>query len=103
MKPIELIIDNELGYLFETERADVIAFVPLACLAETDSGNYLIDEEAFLISGWADKSMRFSNTSEECERVFPQCERPVTDETDPRVLKLLERLRHVYTVSGGTE
>jgi hypothetical protein len=100
MKPLEFTIDSEPGYLFEAEHSDAIVFVPASCLTVSATGSNSVDQLAFFLSGWADKSMRFSNTQDELERVFPAMDRPIVNENDPRVKKLLQRLQQVYEISS---
>jgi len=99
MKPLELMIAGERGYLFEGEISDALVFVPHDCVFFTDSGDAAIDQTGCFLSGWTDKSMRFSSDADDGERVFASAERPVTNPNDPRVKALLQRLRHVYSVT----
>jgi hypothetical protein len=98
MKAIELVVNGEAGFLFEAEVSEALVFVPISCVELLPSGKYLIDQTQCFLSGWAHKSMRFSNTEDNFDLVFPVAERPVTNRNDQRVKMLIKRLSNAYDV-----
>ena len=102
MKPLELVVNGEAGYLFEAEVSEAIVFVPTHCVDILPSGEFLIDQTGCFLSGWSHKSMRFSNASGDFDTVFPVPDRPVTNQNDSRVQQLIRRLKNAYDVSSPT-
>ena len=100
MNTLSISINGHLGFIFEGDVKDTIAFVPEEAIIFSCDGP-TIDQAIFLTSGWAERSMRFSKSTEDCERVFALEDSPIEDIHDPRISALLERLRHVYKVELG--
>ena len=101
MNPISMVVGNELGYFYEATIPDTVVFVPEHCISG-DTGDVLIDDTKFYLSGWAVKSARFSGAAADCEVVFPDATKPVEDANDARLNALLRRLRHAYPLSQAT-
>jgi len=97
-KPIQLTLDGQTGLLFENETREVIVFVPEESVVTSSTGELTIDQASYFSTGWAERSAQFSDTHTDLERAFPDVERPVTDENEPRVKALLARLRHAYLI-----
>lgn len=98
MQPVSLTIQGQKGFIFEGKVPDTVVFVPLNCVTQVGSG-WIIDHTEYYVSGWSEKNMRFSRACDDCEHVFPDELRPVSDAQDPRLLELLSRLENVYPVS----
>jgi hypothetical protein len=98
MQPVSLTIDGELGFVFEGKIPETVVFVPLDLVSQAGS-SWIIDHTGFYVSGWSEKNMRFSTACEDCDRVFPDETRPVTDQHDQRLVALLDRLKNVYGVA----
>ena len=97
-KPIQLTLDGQTGYLFESETREVIVFVPEECVVITNTGELSIDQAAYFSTGWAERSALFSDARTDLERAFPEAGLPISDENEPRVKALLSRLRHAYLI-----
>ena len=75
-----------------------MVFVPLDLVTQVGSA-WMIDQTGFYVSGWSEKNMRFSTACDDCDRVFPDESRPVTDKEDSRLRALVERLKNAYEVA----
>ncbi|PTY04266.1 hypothetical protein DB347_20430 [Opitutaceae bacterium EW11] len=97
MNALQWVIDGQRGSVFEGLTKGTVAFVPSDCLVNEDTRGMRFDEARYLISGWAERNMRFSSIADG-ERLWPRPECPVQTAKDPRVQALLGRLRNVYVV-----
>lgn len=74
MNPVSLILDGETGLLFEGRVPDTLLFVPACCVSSSEA-------------------------CDDCGRVFRDEEKPFTDQSSPRLQRLLERLDDVHDVA----
>ena len=98
-KPVQLTLDGQVGVVFENETREVLVFVPQECVVIGNDGEMSIDQASYFSSGWAQRSVQFSDSRTDLELAFPDASRPIFDKNEPRLKALLLRLRHAYVTS----
>jgi len=96
MKPLEITIKGEDGYLFFGEHPGTYTFVPEDCITFREDGSIVLDQLHYIQRQWAARNMRFNSVATSGSLLFPNKRRPVT-ETDASGLSVfLEHLRLGY-------
>jgi len=102
MKPLEITIKGEYGFLFEGEYPRTYAFVPQDCVTLGTDGSFQIDKMAYIKRRWAIRNMRFNSVDLGGTQLFPNARKPIVKSNAPELAAFLDHLRRGYG-AGFTE
>lgn len=74
-----IIVDGQVGYLFEGERSGSFCFVPENLVHFDDNGKTVVDEVQYFRSGWALRNMRSASIENTGPYLFPNTRRLISD------------------------
>lgn len=103
MKPLQIAIKGERGYLFEGEDPGSFAFVPAECVEVKNDETFSIDEIGYMQRRWGAKNMRFNTVDTNGDRLFPDERKPVYASDKPGLEQFLARLRRGYGVEFSSQ
>jgi hypothetical protein len=95
MRPLEITIQGEHGYLFEGAHPRTFTFVPEECVKLNDDSTFSIDCLCYIQKRWGARNMAF-NSEGGGSQLFPNERKPVTNAGAPGLDSFLEHLRNGY-------
>ena len=87
-----IIVDGQVGYLFEAEKFGSICFVPKDQVLFSADGIAVIDEVRYFQSGWALRNMRSTSIDSAGTYLFPNPGRLISDFSSARTKSFLSAL-----------
>lgn len=96
MKPLEITIRGENGYLFCGAHPRTYTFVPEDCVTFRKDGSIAIDQLVYFQRRWAARNMRFNRVETSGSQLFPNARRPVIEWDAPGLQDFLEHMRSGY-------